>query len=93
MHTKIARAARFDCLPGSARSLPAGVLGPPMNVCERVLWHRSGSAAGSAGPDTVGHRAPHREFRRRKTLMFNGYADQVGSLYTGMDLKETILER
>ncbi len=27
------------------------------------------------------------EFRRRKTLMFNGYADQVASLYTGMDLK------
>jgi sulfoxide reductase catalytic subunit YedY len=28
------------------------------------------------------------EFRRRKTLMFNGYADQVGSLYAGMDLKK-----
>jgi methionine sulfoxide reductase catalytic subunit len=28
------------------------------------------------------------EFRRRKTLMFNGYADQVGSLYTGLDLKK-----
>jgi sulfoxide reductase catalytic subunit YedY len=27
------------------------------------------------------------EFRRRKTLMFNGY-DQVASLYTGMDLKK-----
>ena len=26
------------------------------------------------------------EFRRRETLMFNGYADQVASLYTGMDL-------
>jgi len=25
---------------------------------------------------------------RRKTLMFNGYADQVASLYTGMDLKK-----
>jgi len=25
---------------------------------------------------------------RRKTLMFNGYADQVGSLYAGMDLKK-----
>jgi sulfoxide reductase catalytic subunit YedY len=25
---------------------------------------------------------------RRKTLMFNGYADEVGSLYSGMDLKE-----
>jgi sulfoxide reductase catalytic subunit YedY len=28
------------------------------------------------------------EFRRRKTLMFNGYADQVASLYAGMDLKK-----
>ncbi len=27
------------------------------------------------------------EFRKRKTLMFNGYADQVGQLYAGMDLK------
>lgn len=26
------------------------------------------------------------EFRRRDTLMFNGYADQVAGLYTGMDL-------
>ncbi len=28
------------------------------------------------------------EFGRRKTLMFNGYADQVASLYTGMDLRK-----
>ncbi len=28
------------------------------------------------------------EFRRRETLMFNGYADQVASLYAGMDLKK-----
>jgi sulfoxide reductase catalytic subunit YedY len=28
------------------------------------------------------------EFRRRKTLMFNGYADQVASLYRGLDLKK-----
>lgn len=27
------------------------------------------------------------EFFRRKTLPFNGYADQVGQLYAGMDLK------
>jgi methionine sulfoxide reductase catalytic subunit len=27
------------------------------------------------------------EFFRRRTLMFNGYGDQVASLYTGMDLK------
>jgi sulfoxide reductase catalytic subunit YedY len=28
------------------------------------------------------------EFMRRKTLMFNGYAAQVGSLYAGMDLRK-----
>jgi sulfoxide reductase catalytic subunit YedY len=27
------------------------------------------------------------EFFRRKTLMFNGYGDQVQSLYVGMDLR------
>jgi sulfoxide reductase catalytic subunit YedY len=27
------------------------------------------------------------EFLRRPTLMFNGYADQVASLYAGMDLR------
>jgi sulfoxide reductase catalytic subunit YedY len=26
------------------------------------------------------------EFRRRRTLMFNGYAEQVASMYSGMDL-------
>jgi len=28
------------------------------------------------------------EFRKRRTLMFNGYGEQVASLYTGMDLKK-----
>jgi sulfoxide reductase catalytic subunit YedY len=28
------------------------------------------------------------EFRKRATLMFNGYGDQVASLYSGMDLKK-----
>ncbi len=28
------------------------------------------------------------EFRKRKTLMFNGYAEQVAHLYQGMDLKK-----
>jgi methionine sulfoxide reductase catalytic subunit len=28
------------------------------------------------------------EFTKRPTLMFNGYGDQVASLYTGMDLKK-----
>ena len=27
------------------------------------------------------------EWRRRETLMFNGYADQVASLYSGLDLR------
>ena len=28
------------------------------------------------------------EFFRRKTLMFNGYSDQVASMYSGMDLRK-----
>ncbi|MFN8668986.1 MAG: protein-methionine-sulfoxide reductase catalytic subunit MsrP [Gemmatimonadaceae bacterium] len=28
------------------------------------------------------------EFRRRETLMFNGYAQQVASMYSGMDLRK-----
>jgi sulfoxide reductase catalytic subunit YedY len=28
------------------------------------------------------------EFRRRPTLMFNGYGDQVASLYSGLDLRK-----
>ena len=28
------------------------------------------------------------EFRRRDTLMFNGYADEVASLYSGLDLRK-----
>lgn len=28
------------------------------------------------------------EWRKRPTLMYNGYADQVGSLYAGMDLRK-----
>jgi sulfoxide reductase catalytic subunit YedY len=28
------------------------------------------------------------EFRRRSTLKFNGYGDQVASLYSGMDLQK-----
>ena len=29
------------------------------------------------------------EFRKRDTLMFNGYADEVAGLYTGMDLRRS----
>ena len=28
------------------------------------------------------------EFRRRRTLLFNGYADKVASMYSGMDLRQ-----
>ena len=28
------------------------------------------------------------EFLKRKTLMFNGYADEVAGLYAGMDLRK-----
>jgi sulfoxide reductase catalytic subunit YedY len=28
------------------------------------------------------------ELRKRDTLLFNGYADQVGRLYSGMDLRK-----
>jgi sulfoxide reductase catalytic subunit YedY len=28
------------------------------------------------------------EFSKRPTLMFNGYGDQVASLYSGMDLRK-----
>jgi sulfoxide reductase catalytic subunit YedY len=28
------------------------------------------------------------EFLKRKTLMFNGYGDQVASMYSGLDLKK-----
>ena len=31
------------------------------------------------------------EFFRRKTLPFNGYGDQVASLYAGMDLRQVLL--
>jgi len=30
------------------------------------------------------------EFRRRETLMFNGYTDEVQSMYAGMDLRRWI---
>ena len=41
------------------------------------------------GPPALvaGHRAAHRRTRPPPTLMFNGYNDEVASLYTGMDLR------
>ena len=42
------------------------------------------------GPSTLepgqGERRWHGQFLKRDTLMFNGYGDQVASLYAGMDL-------
>ena len=35
-----------------------------------------------------GHERRIGEFLKRKTLPFNGYADQVASMYAGMDLKK-----
>ena len=48
----------------------------------------------NVNPDVDGPRASQAkerrlgEFLRRPTLMFNGYADQVASLYDGMDLRK-----
>ena len=40
-------------------------------------------------PLEPGERASHRRVLQRKTLMFNGYAEQArGSGYAGMDLKK-----
>ena len=55
----------------------------------RLLFQRESQRRPSAlEPED---RAPHRPAflcaAARNTLMFNGYGDQVASLYTGMDLK------
>ena len=59
----------------------------PTSVCESL-------ALSNVNPD-VDHprwsQATERrigEFRRRPTLPFNGYAEQVASLYGGMDLRK-----
>jgi len=64
----------------------------PMNTWKRSASHEYGFYA-NVNPD-VSHprwsQARERrigEFRRRRTLMFNGYADEVASLYSGMDLR------
>ena len=52
----------------------------------RVLLERQPAARSSTM--VAGARAPHRRvLLMRPTLMFNGYGDQVASLYSGMDLK------
>ena len=64
----------------------------PLNTWQRVAPNEYGFYA-NVNP-TVDHprwsQARERrlgEFFRRPTLMFNGYADQVASLYAGMDLR------
>jgi sulfoxide reductase catalytic subunit YedY len=65
----------------------------PVNTWKRSAPHEYGFYS-NVNP-TVDHprwtQATERrigEFFRRKTLMFNGYGDQVASLYTGLDLKK-----
>jgi sulfoxide reductase catalytic subunit YedY len=64
----------------------------PMNTWKRSASHEYGFYA-NVNPDVPHPRwsqARERrigEFRRRRTLMFNGYADEVASLYSGMDLR------
>lgn len=64
----------------------------PVSTWERVAPHEYGFYA-NVNPD-VSHprwsQASERrigELRRRPTQLFNGYAEQVASLYTGLDLK------
>jgi len=59
---------------------PVGVSGV------RLLRERE--PGGESSALEPGPRAADREFFRRPTLMFNGYGDQVASLYAGMDLKK-----
>jgi len=65
---------------------------PPLNSWQRTTPREYGFYA-NVNPE-VDHprwsQARERrlgEFRKRRTLMFNGYADQVASLYEGMDLR------
>ena len=66
----------------------------PMNTWQqharrrvRLLRQREpGRSITRAGPRPRERRIG--EFFRRKTLPFNGYADQVASLYAGMDLRK-----
>jgi len=68
------------------------VKSPPTSLWMRAAPHEYGFYA------NVNPRVPHPrwsqaserrigEFRRRRTLMFNGYEEEVAHLYAGMDLK------
>lgn len=65
----------------------------PLNSWERSAPSEYGFYS-NVNPDVAHPRWSQRrerrigEFRKRKTLMFNGYADQVASLYAGMDLRK-----
>lgn len=65
----------------------------PSTTWNRIMAHEYGFYA-NVNPE-VDHprwsQATERrigEWRRRRTLPFNGYADQVASMYTGMDLRK-----
>ena len=61
----------------------------------RIRLLRQREPGGRSSALEPGHRAAHRRERpfvkRRPTLPFNGYAEQVASLYAGMDLQEVLL--
>ena len=54
----------------------------------RLLRQREPERAASALEPGARSRGCPELFKNRPTLMFNGYADQVASLYAGMDLKK-----
>ena len=56
---------------------------------ERVRLLRQREPRGRPPALEPGHRAPHRRaLRGARRCLFNGYADQVASLYAGMDLRK-----
>lgn len=65
----------------------------PMNTWQRMASNEYGFYA-NVNPEVDHPRWSQKrerrigEFFRRPTLMFNGYADQVSSLYSGMDLRK-----
>jgi sulfoxide reductase catalytic subunit YedY len=65
----------------------------PVNTWQRMASHEYGFYA-NVNPEVDHPRWSQKrerrigEFFRRPTLMFNGYADQVASLYSGMDLRK-----
>ena len=65
----------------------------PLNTWKQQRRANTGSTPTSTRTSIIraGRRRHERrlgEFFRRKTLLFNGYGDQVASLYTGMDLRK-----